>query len=111
MGKGSRCYPLLRHLGAALQSVQLCNGPHTSLFTRYVTRMHVHGQRCTKFVVPSTGSIVHVGASVRTYFSAAVSSPMMACCGNRPRMRLVMICTAQGRQDVVRSLGRSPSTL
>lgn len=41
--------------------------------------MHVCGNWWTKFVVPSMGSIIHVGSSVnfgKQFFSAVVSSPI-----------------------------------
>lgn len=42
------------------------------------TEMHVCGKPWTKFIVPSMGSIIHVGASVNSIFcpEAVLSSPM-----------------------------------
>lgn len=51
----------------------------TFLFTSNATEMHVCGKRCTKFVVPSIGSIIHVGSLVscgRRSSFATVSSPI-----------------------------------
>lgn len=51
----------------------------TFLFTANAKEMHVCGKRCTKLVVPSIGSIIHVGSSVssgRQPSFAAVSSPI-----------------------------------
>lgn len=51
----------------------------TFLFTNSAKEMHVCGKRCTKLVVPSMGSIIHVGSLVscgRRPSFAAVSSPI-----------------------------------
>lgn len=51
----------------------------TFLFTNSAKEMHVCGKRCTKLVVPSIGSIIHVGSLVscgRQPSVAAVSSPI-----------------------------------
>lgn len=48
------------------------------LFTSNAIDMHECGKLCTKFIVPSTGSMIHVGLSHNTAFvpSLVVSSPM-----------------------------------
>jgi hypothetical protein len=53
-----------------------------------------NGNLCTKFVVPSRGSIIHVGVSVRVSTEpcdADDSSPMKACSGYLPLMMLMIV--------------------
>ena len=55
---------------------------------------HTKGNLCTKFVVPSSGSMIHVGASVRLSTepcSAEDSSPMNACSGYLRLMVLMIV--------------------
>lgn len=70
----------------------------TFLFTTNAKEMHVCGNRCTKFVVPSIGSIIHVGSSVssgRQPSFAAVSSPINL----KDRESLYRHCSAASSQS------------
>lgn len=51
----------------------------------------MRGRECTKFIVPSTGSIIHVGSSPNTHFSPLEtdSSPINLC--KKPHVKLVYI--------------------
>lgn len=89
------------HLAAGFASLH--ESSHYTISTQLMRCVHVTGQGlagrlhyhitfyklhylCTKFVVPSMGSIIQVGSSVRSYppSSAADSSPMKLVGGKKP---------------------------
>lgn len=49
---------------------------HTSFLSTNATEIAINGMRCTKLLVPSIGSIIHVGSSVNASFDASDSSAM-----------------------------------
>mmetsp|Transcript_24806 Transcript_24806/g.62380 ORF Transcript_24806/g.62380 Transcript_24806/m.62380 type:complete len:215 (+) Transcript_24806:183-827(+) len=86
MGRPFRYAPQPRSAVKVSPRMGLCTTPTTTcLLTTSATQVHTKGKECTKFVVPSSGSHIHVGASVSSGVRPACatsSSPIKAWSGN-----------------------------